>query len=175
MATLEMTNGGKAAGRSSRKVAPRVDLTAMVDLMFLLTTFFMLTTSLSELRAADVSKPIPSEISEPYPASRTMTILLGKDNKAAYYLGETDKANLNVEAVNKIGAVISSTKKDIAKFHKQNVKKFMIVIIKPTATSSYKDLVDVIDELKILDVKSYSIDDQNIAEKENVFLKSNNL
>ncbi|MDN3586490.1 hypothetical protein QWY86_07435 [Pedobacter aquatilis] len=39
MATQEISNGGKASGRRTKKTAPRVDLTAMVDLMFLLTTF----------------------------------------------------------------------------------------------------------------------------------------
>ncbi|MDN3586489.1 biopolymer transporter ExbD [Pedobacter aquatilis] len=130
----------------------------------------MLTTSLSELQAADVSKPIPSKISEPYPASRTMTILLGNNNKAAYYLGETDKANLKVEKVSAIGNVITTIKKDIAKLHKNNPNKFMIVIIKPTQKSRYKDLIDVIDELKILGIKSYSIDDENTTKEETEFI-----
>lgn len=175
MATLEISNGGKAAGRRTKKVAPRVDLTAMVDLMFLLTTFFMLTTSLSELKAADVAKPIPTDVNEPYPASRTMTVLLGKNNIAAYYLGETEKATIKLKSVSEIGKVITSTKKEIAKFHHNNPNKFMIVIIKPTETSSYKDLIDVVDEMKISGIKSYSIDDENILLKEKKFLEDKHL
>ncbi|WP_231490631.1 biopolymer transporter ExbD [Pedobacter sp. Leaf170] len=175
MATVEISSGGKASGRRNRKTAPRLDLTAMVDLMFLLTTFFMLTTSLSELKAADVAKPIPSEVNEPFPASRTMTILLGKESSTAYYLGETDKASIKEANVAKIGEIITATKKDIARFHGNNPSKFMIVIIKPTKTCSYKDLIDVIDELKIRDVKSYSIDDNHIAEKEQKFLAARGL
>jgi len=172
MATLEISNGGKAAGRRTKKVAPRVDLTAMVDLMFLLTTFFMLTTSLSELKAADVTKPIPTDINEPYPASRTMTVLLGKDNMAAYYLGETEKATIKLKSISEIGNVITSTKKEIAKFHHNNGNKFMIVIIKPTATSKFKDFVDLIDEMKIAGIKSYAIDDDHISNEESAFMKS---
>jgi biopolymer transport protein ExbD len=75
----------------NRKVAPKVDLTAMVDLAFLLITFFMLTTSLSKPVAMDIAKP--DEPTDPdaglqVPASRTMTILLGKDNKVAWYMGK---------------------------------------------------------------------------------------
>lgn len=175
MATLEISNSGKAAERRTKKVAPRVDLTAMVDLMFLLTTFFMLTTSLSELNAADVAKPIPSEVNEPYPASRTMTMLLGENNMAAYYLGETENATIKLKSVSGIGNVITSTKAEIAKFHRNNANKFMIVIIKPTPASSYKDLIDVIDEMKILGIKSYSIDDENILLKGKSFLQAKGL
>ncbi|WP_421945761.1 ExbD/TolR family protein [Pedobacter sp.] len=175
MATLEISNGGKAAGRRTKKVAPRVDLTAMVDLMFLLTTFFMLTTSLSEIKAADIAKPIPTDVNEPYPASRTMTVLLGKNNMAAYYLGETEKATIKLKSVREIGNVITSTRREIAKYHHNNANKFMIVIIKPTKTSSYKDLIDVIDEMKILGVKSYSIDDEQISKKEESFFESKGL
>jgi len=175
MATLEISSGSKAAERRTKKVAPRVDLTAMVDLMFLLTTFFMFTTSLSESKAADIAKPIPANVREAYPASRTMTVLLGKNNMAAYYLGETEKAVIKLKPVGEIEDVIVSTRAEISRFHKSNANKFMIVIIKPTPTSSYKDLIDVIDEMKILGVKSYSIDDENILLKERKFLKDKNL
>ena len=48
----------------------------------------------------------------------------------------------------------------------------MIVVVKPTKDCSYKNLVDLIDDLKIADVKSYSIDDENLILKETDFLKS---
>lgn len=175
MATLEIFKSGKAASGRAQKTAPRVDLTAMVDLMFLLTTFFMLTTSLSELKAADISKPVSSDVPAAFPASRTMTVLLGKNNEAVYYVGETDKALFKKVPINTIGETIAASKFAIAKLHQNNRGKFMIVIIKPTKGSSYKDLVDLIDELKIADVKSYSIDDENIVSKEVVFLKANGL
>ena len=74
-----------------------------------------------------------------------------------------------------IGETIMANKSAIAKLHHNNPGKFMIVIIKPTKSSSYKDLVDLIDELKIADVKSYSIDDENIVSKETSFLKEKGL
>ena len=175
MATLEFCKSGKAAGGITPKTAPRVDLTAMVDLMFLLTTFFMLTTSLSELKAADISKPAPADIPAAFAASRTMTILLGKNNQAVYYVGETDKAILKAERIDAIGETIMANKFVITKLHQNKPSKFMIVIIKPTKSSSYKNLVDLIDELKIADVKSYSIDDENIVSKETRFLKEKGL
>lgn len=86
---------------TSRKAAPKVDLTAMVDLAFLLITFFMLTTSLSKPIAMDIAKPDEPEdgYQQPVPASRTMTILLGKDNKVAWYMGEAGKSRPNIEDI----------------------------------------------------------------------------
>ncbi|RZL16347.1 MAG: biopolymer transporter ExbD, partial [Pedobacter sp.] len=65
----------------NKKMVPKVDLTAMVDLAFLLITFFMLTTSLSKPVAMDIAKPDidPNDYQEPWPASRTLTLLLGAD------------------------------------------------------------------------------------------------
>ncbi|MNR52887.1 hypothetical protein D3C85_1728060 [compost metagenome] len=48
----------------------------------------------------------------------------------------------------------------------------MIVIIKPTATSKFKDFVDLIDEMKIAGIKSYAIDDDHISNEESAFMKS---
>lgn len=171
MANLESFNSSKAIKGRQKKLAPKVDLTAMVDLMFLLTTFFMLTTTLSELKAADISKPIPADIQEAYPASRTLTVLLAKNNQAVYYMGETEKAILKIENINTIGRIINANKSNIAKVYQSNPAKFMIVIIKPTEGCNYKNLVDLIDELKIANVKSYSIDDENLVIKEADFLE----
>lgn len=70
----------------------------MVDLAFLLITFFMLTTSLSKPVAMDIAKPIVDpETRLELPASRTMTILLGRNNQLAWYLGEPGKGLPKVE------------------------------------------------------------------------------
>ena len=172
MANLETSTNSNAAKGRAKKTAPKVDLTAMVDLMFLLTTFFMLTTTLSELKAADVSKPIPNKVRDPYPASRTMTILLGKNNRVAYYMGETEKANMNTCMLSEIENQIAKNKLLVAKLNNNNPEKFMIIIMKPTKTATYRDFIDVIDEMKIADVKSYAIDDDNISKNEEAFMKS---
>jgi biopolymer transport protein ExbD len=58
MAELNTKNNAtpNKKGRT-RKVAPKVDLTAMVDLAFLLITFFMLTTTLNKPNSLDVAVP----------------------------------------------------------------------------------------------------------------------
>jgi biopolymer transport protein ExbD len=177
MATLNESQSGKAVKGRTKKPTPKVDLTAMVDLMFLLTTFFMLTTTLSQLNAADIAKPDKSipDVVEKYPESRTMTIVLGKDNKAVFYMGTIEKANMKVIPVADLQKEIKSNELLVAATHQNNPAKYMIIIIKPGKTAKFKNFVDAIDEMKIADIKSYSIDDDHFAEKELLFMKNNNL
>jgi biopolymer transport protein ExbD len=175
MATLNESQSGKAVKGRTKKPTPRVDLTAMVDLMFLLTTFFMLTTSLGSLNAADIAKPNKTDVVANYPESRTMTIVLGKDNKAVSYMGTIEKANMKVMPVADLQKEIVKNERLVAETHQHNPAKYMIVIIKPSKTARFQDFVDVIDEMKIANIKSYAIDDDHIAEKEIAFMAVNGL
>ncbi|KLT64129.1 biopolymer transporter ExbD [Pedobacter sp. BMA] len=169
MANLNESQGGKAVKGRTKKSSPRVDLTAMVDLMFLLTTFFMLTTTLGQLNAADVAKPVDcDDCNEPYPESRTMTILLGKNNRAVSYIGLPATANMKISAVGEIDQEIRKYKTLVASIQ---ASKHLIVIIKPTKHSVFKDFVDLVDEMKINNIKSYTIDDKNLQPQEEAFLK----
>src|SRR6476619_1356950 len=88
----ELNSTPEKSGNKPRAKKPqlRVDLTAMVDLAFLLITFFMLTTTLSKPRAMKIAMPVGDEPAGSA-ASRSMTICLGKNNQAMWYLGEADK------------------------------------------------------------------------------------
>ncbi|MGM9476746.1 ExbD/TolR family protein [Pedobacter sp. GSP4] len=172
MATLNESQNSKAVKGRTKKPAPRVDLTAMVDLMFLLTAFFMLTTSLGSLNAADIAKPDETEdIVTNYPESRTMTIVIGKNSQAVCYMGTIEKANMKVRPVAEIQKEISANEQMVAKTHQNNPAKYMIVIIKPSKTAKFQDFVDVIDEMKIANIKSYAIDDDHISKEELAFMK----
>lgn len=175
MATLNLPQNGQAKYGRTRKPVPSVDLTAMVDLAFLLITFFMLTTSLSKFNAMDVAKPVPSQTFAEYPASRTMTVLLGKDNKVAWYMGEGDKAVLKDIGYPDLNRRLIDGKKAVLAFHKNDLSKFMIVIIKPTEKSNYKNLVDALDAMKIAGVTSYAIDDDHFLKTETDYMKQRNL
>lgn len=158
MAELNVSSGKKNGRRSSPKLSPRVDLTAMVDLAFLLITFFIMTTSLAKPHAMDVTMPVPGP-SEPVPESRTMTICLGKNNRVLYYVGLAEKPLSAPKLVDysKTGLreAIIYTGKNILK----TTGKTMIVIVKPDVHSQYADLVAALDELHITNVPSYAIAD----------------
>jgi len=162
----------------NRRTVPKVDLTAMVDLAFLLITFFMLTTSLSKPVAMDVAKPDePLDGSqEPVPASRSMTILLGKNNKVAWYMGEAGKSQPVIEGFDRIRQSILANKLKVKAANPDNPKKSLFVIIKPTAGANYKNFVDIMDELKVAGITAYpAIDDDHITNEEQDFMKKQNL
>lgn len=162
----------------NKKAVPKVDLTAMVDLAFLLITFFMLTTSLSKPIAMDVAKPDtpPDGVQEPVPASRSMTILLVKNNKIAWYMGEAGKNEPVIEGFDGIRKSILQNKLKVQAANPDNPKKSLFVIIKPTAAANYKNFVDIMDELKVAEIKAApAIDDEHITKEERDFMKKQNL
>src|SRR5690554_7193075 len=94
MAELNTESKGGGKKVRSKKQNAGVDLTAMVDLAFLLITFFMLTTTLSEPQSMELTMPDKSD--QPTPdleakESKTMTILIGKDRSLKYYMGRFDE------------------------------------------------------------------------------------
>lgn len=160
---------------TTRKMSPKVDLTAMVDLAFLLITFFMLTTSLSKPVAMDIAKPDPGPFQLPVRALQTMTILLGKGNTAAWYMGEADKAQPVVTPLAQIRAALVANKNKVESMYADS-KRTIFVIIKPTSGAKYKNLVDIMDELHITDIKNApAIDDVHITSEETAFMTKNKL
>ena len=188
MSEVAQDNKGKKKGRA-KKMSTRVDFTPMVDLGFLLITFFMLATTLSKPQTMEVALPSKEKVKEAdqttIKASRAVTILLGKDDKVYYYEGtrENDidpvlvqtnfspkgirqfliKKNYDVMVkVRELNAEKESKKLSDKEFEKRKDeiiadKKAPIVIIKGTQESSYKSLIDVLDEMAICNIGRYAI------------------
>ncbi|MDA6072277.1 biopolymer transporter ExbD [Flavobacterium sp. AC] len=160
--------GGKGGKVRSKKQNSKVDLTAMVDLAFLLITFFMLTTSLSKPQSMDLSLPDkdPNEKDNKdtkVDENRTMTVMLGEDNKMVYYMGllATPKVGPKEIAYGKDGIrrELLTQKKAVLAYSASlgKPKNGIIVIIKPTKKSNYRNLVDILDEMAISGVETYAI------------------
>jgi len=151
----ELNTGGKQS--------PKVDLTPMVDLAFLLITFFMLTTSLAKPHAMDVAMPDKDEKNKDdnleVADNRTLTVLLGANNKIEYYMGQLEKPLDGPTVVgygkNGIRPVILKKMKEV----QAATGKGLIVIIRPSDNSNYRNLVDILDEMKIVNAQQYMIGD----------------
>ncbi len=85
-------SGKKGGKKRAKRILPHMDMTPMVDLMMLLITFFMLTTSMSKPKVMDIT--LPDRVTDPekqeaprISASRTLNILLGPDNRVFWYPG----------------------------------------------------------------------------------------
>ena len=162
-------DGGKGKKVRSKKTNPGVDLTAMVDLAFLLITFFMLTTSLSKpqsmpLAMPDKDNPQQKETMK-VPEHRTLTILIGKDNTLVWYLGffedpivAPEQVKFGKEGIRQI--LLQRVKQAKESAIKENKpKEGLIVNIKPSDQSNYRNLVDILDEMAITHPQLYAIGD----------------
>ena len=189
MAEMQTADSGarKKGGKvRSKKMSTRVDLTPMVDLGFLLITFFMLTTTLAKPQIMPVVMPekdVEEEDLQATKESQVLTLLLGGKDVVYYYEGITDakldSTDYSAEGLRRI----ILDKKDRVKEQwgesekddpKNPGQKKMIsklnVIIKPTKDSRYKNIVDAFDEMKITNVALYVLLD--ISSQEEAFIKN---
>ncbi|BAV08948.1 biopolymer transport protein ExbD/TolR [Filimonas lacunae] len=133
-----------------------MDLTPMVDLGFLLITFFIFTTTMSSPTAMKLNLPkdAPEKDQNKAKESGALTVMLGKDNNVFYYEGILDPAGANFKSSNfkDIRDVIINKKKSTP-------ADDFVVVIKPTDESKYKNVIDMLDEMAINEVKRYAMVD----------------
>jgi biopolymer transport protein ExbD len=158
MAELDTSSGGghkKGPGvKKGKKLSTRVDLTPMVDLGFLLITFFIFTTTMSQPTAMklflpkDVDKP---EEQNKVKASAVLTIMLGKNDQVYYYEGD-DPTKVQGSNFKAIRDVILDKKR-------RTDPKDFVVVLKPTVDATYKNTVNILDEMTIDAVKRFALVD----------------
>lgn len=192
MAEIAQDGGGghKKGGKvRSKKMSTRIDFTPMVDLGFLLITFFMLTTTLAKPQIMALVMPekdIKKEDIEPVKESKVLTLLLGGNDKVYWYEGITDakldSTDYSAEGVRKV--ILNKMDKVKAQFGEETYKKknkegveeerkdgsYINVIIKATKDARYKNLVDALDEMAICKVRYYVILD--VSPLEEAFIKN---
>jgi biopolymer transport protein ExbD len=147
------TGGGK-------KVSTKVDMTPMVDLAFLLVTFFMLTTTFSKPQTMEVNMPDKTQDNKTMKVkeSKTTTIVLAENDKVYYYSGvENPEVKLTNFSPSGLRKVLLEKVRTIDE---------PIMIIKAKKDAKYKNVVDVIDEMAITGVKIYALVDITPADLE---------
>lgn len=161
MAEMDTSSGGghkKGPGvKKQKKLSTRVDLTPMVDLGFLLITFFIFTTTMSQPTSMQLFLPKDTDKPEEQnkvKASGALTLLLGNNDVVYYYEGELlpDGSNFKTTTFKDVRNVIMDKKRAT------DPKDFMVVI-KPDDDATYKNTVDILDEMTINDVKRYAMVD----------------
>jgi len=153
----------------SKKLNLTVDLTAMVSVSFLLIIFFMVNRELAKPNALplSLSHPFDSDVYENIgcynpDGNRIITLLLDNNNKIISYHGLVNFPITKPKKLN-FGREI----RDEINFKNNQIKEYMtskerpdigaIFIIKPTNESNFKNLVDILDEMTIANIKNYSI------------------
>jgi biopolymer transport protein ExbD len=137
---------------------PRVDMTPMVDLGFLLITFFVFTTTFSSNRMMGLYMPDKTdEVGLPIKYKNTLTLILGKDNRIFYHQKSAKDLNISLLTETAYGTTLS--KLILEKRNNAIEKDNFTVIIRPTDESNYKNTVDVLDEMKITNQPIYVLTD----------------
>jgi biopolymer transport protein ExbD len=158
MAEMDTSSGGghkKGPGvKKSKKLSTRVDLTPMVDLGFLLITFFIFTTTMSQPTAMKLF--LPKDTDKPdeqnkLKESAAFTVMPAKDDKVYYYEG-LDPSKIQASDWKHIRDAILDKKR------RTDQNDFM-VIIKPDKDATYNNTVDMLDEMTIDGVKRYALVD----------------
>jgi biopolymer transport protein ExbD len=172
--------------KKAKKLSTRVDMTPMVDLGFLLITFFIFTATMSSPTTMDLNMPKETDDKKEkteIKQSGALTIMLGKNDQIFYYEGQLTNENASQSfksaTFKTIRDVIINKKKEVIKNHqhdancdkdKQKAKdkddpdwenacrdRDFVVVIKPTAEATYKNTVDILDEMTINNVKRFAM------------------
>ena len=181
--------GGHKKGpgvKKAKKLSTRVDMTPMVDLGFLLITFFIFTTTMSSPTTMDLFMPKDTDKDEELNKAKesgSLTILLGKNNVVYYYEGILlpDASNFKTTTFKGIREIIINKKKDVKKIHQHDdqcdeirkraqakddpnwqnadLDRDLVVVIKPDVDATFKNTVDILDEMTINEVKRFAMVD----------------
>lgn len=171
MAEIATISSEKKAGvRRSKKLSTRVDLTPMVDLGFLLITFFIFTTTLSLPKSMKVAMPAGGP-DMPIGNSSVLTIIPVADNRIFHYHGELRAALSNklygtasYSFADGIGSVIRE--KQSALDRSGTGRNELMLIIKPAESSRLGNTVDILDEVLINEVRHYALTELTNEERQ---------
>ena len=166
---IQQPDAGKGKGmHRSKHLSTKVDLTPMVDLGFLLITFFILTKTLSEAKHLRLHLPAGEEINTLIPKSTALTLIPLGNEKIFYYDGDPNDAikNKAFGVIDNNGIRRLIMQKQLAldanpKFSRRDLE----LIIKPTEFAIYKSIIGVFDEVLINDLQHYSFVDLSPDEK----------
>ena len=166
MAEMDIKTANKKAPgvKKSKKQSTRVDLTPMVDLGFLLITFFIFSTTM--IQPTSLSLSMPKDVLDPedsmnVPLSGALTLMLGKENLIYYYF-KKDPASMQVTSYKQVRDIILKKKKSTS-------ADDLFIIIKPGVDATYKNAVDILDEMNINDIPRYAM--VNLSEQEHEIIQ----
>lgn len=205
MAEVPNSGGGGSHGKKrAKKMSTKIDMTPMVDLAFLLLTFFILTTTLAEQKTFDITMPVKQDDKDTttMKVNNAATLILTGNDEVVYYFDEfkgaqtvVEKANFKemrkilaeknkpvIEKINdyeknfykkenydkllrqyngdkgSLDSIVAVMKDSIWRGDKKNdIKSGVFAIIKYDKNAKYRNVVDMIDEMDILGIRSYAI------------------
>jgi biopolymer transport protein ExbD len=159
MAQIENSSRRHSKSRTARRRI-NIDLTPMVDLGFLLITFFMLSTSLSTPNSMDLVMPRDSPVHTLLRETAVLTLMPVRNNDIEYFEGRNAApGSMKHCSFTEVRQVIQEKRRRVAQM--LGSKNETVIIIDPGPESTYKNLVDLLDEIHINDIHHYFIVDHS--------------
>lgn len=143
-------SNAQSRSRTRQRPVPRIDMTPMVDLAFLLLTFFIMTTTLMKQPALEIRQPVTDETagSKQVEAGRVLNLVLGKNDRVYWYVGlPGSEAHVTDFSSSEVRKLLTQKNTEIKKLY---------VFIKASDQSRYRNMVDVLDEIIITGIADYA-------------------
>jgi biopolymer transport protein ExbD len=158
MATID-TSHNSDSKKPKRKVhSLTVDMTPMVDLGFLLITFFVFTAQLSKPKALNLAMPADSKIPMLSKCSQSFTVVADSAGKVSWYGCENGAPAGQGKSVNGVIGLrhaLQEKRKNVMQITGSG--RDLFVVIKPLSACDYKTIIDVLDEMEINEITRYAI------------------
>lgn len=131
-------SGGRGKGKKKARIGLRMDMTPMVDVAFLLLTFFMLSTTLTTPQVMEITLPPDSKVDVQIAESNLLTLRVLPDKTVFWNMGNETPVRISQDKLNEL----------LTQHLKANPK--LATLIKIDRSAHYQALVDFIDELNIV-------------------------
>jgi biopolymer transport protein ExbD len=164
---IEMNMPGITRRRPGRgpvkKHSLKTDMTPMVDLGFLLITFFVMTVQLSKPAVVNLNMP---KDGPPMPVgnSNALTVLIDNNDRVYYYEGDWKKARetgqifkTNLSVTNGLGQIIRKKQATLDAYDQKEGRRGLMLMIRASHRASYKNVIDALDEALINVVEKYAV------------------
>jgi biopolymer transport protein ExbD len=146
--------GGKGGKKRSKKQSTKIDMTPMVDLGFLLLTFFILTTTFAKPQTMEINMPVKTdkvEEQQALKASNALTLIADENDQLFWYAGLPDAPTAPGVQLTDYSA--SGLRKILLE---KRSNPNLTVLLKQTDKSRYKNMVDMLDEMNITGIRKYA-------------------
>ncbi len=158
MASLNQPAARASKKPRARKLNLRLDMTPMVDLAFLLLTFFMLTTTFAKPRVMQLQMPVhdpehPSDVME----RRAMTVIVGRQHRVFYYFGLSRPTDPSVPVPTLHTTDFSAHGLRQALLLARQHQPELVVLLKANPAASYQDMVNLLDEMTLTNQPKYAL------------------
>jgi biopolymer transport protein ExbD len=131
--------------KKGRRLGIRIDMTPLVDVAFLLLTFFMFTTSMSRPQTMEINLPPDKDVKVEVAESNLMTLRVNDRAEVFWSMG--------IESPKRID------QKDLRVFLRDRLagNPKLIVVLKIDRAGKYSTMVNLIDELNLSQITRFSL------------------